>query len=191
MTTWKSSTKRKRDDHRPNADGLREKIEAMRERRARLREIQDPMNDSGQSQISLTDPDSRAMPVGGSEATVVGYTILAQGNVQVSVDAKYKLIVDHDVTNEVIDFGLLSQMAQGAKEALAIEEIDLVADMGYREACCALRRPTGERMPGRRHPTSHPKGQHLCQPPAGACSPNRTSPATPSTTVTCALPAKP
>jgi len=41
------------------------------------------------------------VPVGGGEATLVGY------NVQLSVDAKHKLIVDHKVTNEVTDFGLL------------------------------------------------------------------------------------
>jgi transposase len=110
---------------KPNADQLREKIEAMKRRQAELREIEQQMKDSGQSQISLTDPDSRAMPVGGGEATLVAY------NVQLSVDAKHKLIVDHEVTNDVTDLGLLSQMAKRAKEALGADEIDALADMGY------------------------------------------------------------
>ena len=114
-----------KDVHKPSAEELREKIEAMKGRRARLREMQDQLKESGQSQISLTDPDSRAMPVGGGEATLVGF------NVQLSVDAKHKLIVDHDVTHEVTDLGLLSRMAKSAKEALGVDAIDVVADRGY------------------------------------------------------------
>ncbi len=110
---------------KPNADQLRQKIEAMKRRQAQLRAIQEKLNESGQSQISLTDPDSRSMPVGGGEATVVGY------NVQLSVDAKHKLIADHQVTNNVTDFGLLSQVARAAKGALAVDKMDVVADMGY------------------------------------------------------------
>ena len=110
---------------KPNAEQLWEKIEAMKRRQAQLRERQQQMKDSGQSQISLTDPDSRAMPVGGGEATLVGY------NVQLSVDAKHKLIVDHEVTNDVTDLGLLSHMAKSAKQALGVDAIDVVADRGY------------------------------------------------------------
>jgi len=114
-----------KDVHKPSAEELREKIEAMKGRRARLREMQDQLKESGQSQISLTDPDSRAMPIGGGQATLVGY------DVQLSVDAKHKLIVDHDVTHEVTDLGLLSRMAKSAKQALGVDEIDVVADRGY------------------------------------------------------------
>jgi len=110
---------------KPNAEQLREKIEAMQQRQSELRKVEEQMKERGQSQISLTDPDSRAMPVGGGEATLVGY------NVQLSVDAKHKLIVDHEVTNDVTDFGLLGQMAQRAKQALGVDEMDVVADMGY------------------------------------------------------------
>jgi len=109
----------------PNADQLREKIEAMKRRQAELRQLEEQMKQSGQSQISLTDPDSRSMPVGGGEATVVGY------NVQLSVDSKYKLIVDHEVTTDVTDLGLLSRMAERAKRALGVAEMDVVADKGY------------------------------------------------------------
>jgi len=110
---------------KPNADQLREKIEAMKRRQAELREKQQQMKDSGRSQISLTDPDSRSMPVGGGEASLVGY------NVQLSVDAKHKLILHHAVTNAVTDFGLLSGMAKSSRHALAVEHLDVVTDMGY------------------------------------------------------------
>jgi len=110
---------------KPNADQLREKIEAMKRRQAELRQLEEQMKQSGQSQISLTDPDSRSMPVGGGEATVVGY------NVQLSVDSKYKLIVDHEVTTDVTDLGLLSRMAGRAKRALGVDQMDVIADKGY------------------------------------------------------------
>jgi transposase len=110
---------------KPNADQLREKIEAMKRRQAERRQLEEQMRQSGQSQISLTDPDSRSMPIGGGEATVVGY------NVQLSVDSKYKLIVDHEVTTDVTDLGLLSRMAERAKRALGVAEMDVVADKGY------------------------------------------------------------
>lgn len=110
---------------KPNAEQLREKIEAMKRRQAELRQLEEQMKESGESQISLTDPDSRSMPVGGGEATVVGY------NVQLSVDSKYKLIVDHEVTSDVTDLGLLNRMAGRAKQALGVAEMDVIADKGY------------------------------------------------------------
>jgi hypothetical protein len=54
---------------------------------------------TGEDQISLTDPDSRAMAA--HTRVAVGY------NVQVAVDAKHKLIVEQEVTNQVVDMGLL------------------------------------------------------------------------------------
>jgi hypothetical protein len=52
-------------------------------------------------------------------------------NVQVAVDTKHKLIVEQQVTNQVIDMGLLTQTAEPAKEVLGVETIDVVADKGY------------------------------------------------------------
>ena len=52
---------------------------------------------TGENQISLTDPDSRAMAA--HTRVAVGY------NVQVAVDAKHKLIVEQQVTNQVVDHG--------------------------------------------------------------------------------------
>jgi len=52
-------------------------------------------------------------------------------NVQIAVDNKYKLIVDHEVTNEVTDQDQLATRAKCAKETLATEQIEAVADMGY------------------------------------------------------------
>jgi len=47
------------------------------------------------------------------------------------VDEKHKLIADHEVTNDVNDLGLLSRMARQTKETLGVEELEVLADMGY------------------------------------------------------------
>ena len=52
-------------------------------------------------------------------------------NVQLAYDNKYKLIVDHEVTNAVTDLDQLATMAQRAQETLATAPLEAVADMGY------------------------------------------------------------
>ena len=52
-------------------------------------------------------------------------------NVQIAVDAKHKLIVEQQVTNQVVDMGLLTETAAAAKEVLGVEQIAAVADKGY------------------------------------------------------------
>jgi transposase len=107
----------------PTAEQLKEKIEQLRQRKENYEQIQQQLNESGQSQISLTDPDSRAMKV--SQGTDVCY------NVQTVVDAKHKLIVEHEVTNEPTDQAQLSKMAVRAKQTLGVEQLEAVADCGY------------------------------------------------------------
>jgi len=104
-------------------EDLAEKIEAIRTVRDRHRSLLADLERTGESQISLTDPDSRAMA--GHTKVGVGY------NVQVAVDAKHKLIVEQAVTNQVIDLGLLTQTAEPARAILDVEHIDVVADRGY------------------------------------------------------------
>jgi len=113
------------DEHKPSAEELKQKIQRLKERMMEYKGLKKKMEDSGESQISLTDPDSRSMPLAGGPRTQVAY------NVQISVDEKHKLIVDHEVTNEVTDRNLLNQMATQAKEALGVDEIEVLADMGY------------------------------------------------------------
>jgi transposase len=113
------------DEHKPSVGELKEKIQRLKERMEKYKGLKKKMEDSGETQISLTDPDSRSMPLAGGPRTQVAY------NVQISVDEKHKLIVDHEVTNDVTDRNLLSQMAIRAKEALGVDEIDVLADMGY------------------------------------------------------------
>jgi transposase len=102
---------------------LAEKIAAIRQRRTRCKDMLEQLERTGQDQISLTDPDSRAMAA--HTRVAVGY------NAQIAVDVKHKLIVEQQVTNQVVDMGLLTQTAEPAKEVLGVETIDVVADRGY------------------------------------------------------------
>jgi transposase len=102
---------------------LAEKIAALSEKRGRYQAMLAQLERTGEDQISLTDPDSRAMAA--HTKVAVGY------NIQVAVDAKNKLIVEQAVTNQVVDMGLLTQTAEPAREILDVETIDVVADRGY------------------------------------------------------------
>ena len=68
------------------------------------------------------------MPAGKGHGTDVAY------NVQVTVDSKHKLILDHEVTNDPTDRVHLATMAQRAKDLLGVKRLDAVADMGYYDA---------------------------------------------------------
>jgi transposase len=113
------------DNEKPTAEDLEEKIEWLRGRKKEYAELQERMDQSGESQVSLTDPDARSMVLGSNRGTEVAY------NVQISVDAKHKLILDHEVTNAGNDKNQLSSMAIRAKEALGVQSLDVVADQGY------------------------------------------------------------
>ena len=90
-----------------------------------LRAIERRMEMTGETQVSLTDPDCRAMATTSKQPRVVGY------NVQTVVETKHHLIVAHEVTNHGYDRDALSMMARAAKDAMASETIEAVADKGY------------------------------------------------------------
>jgi transposase len=109
--------------HGARVKNLADKIAALRSKRDRYGAMLASLEQGGEDQISLTDPDSRAMAA--HTRVAVGY------NVQVAVDAKNKMIVEQAVTNQVVDMGLLKQTAEPAREILGVETIDVVADRGY------------------------------------------------------------
>jgi transposase/IS5 family transposase len=102
---------------------LAAKIEALNKKRGQYDAMLRRLERTGDDQISLTDPDSRAMAA--HTRVAVGY------NVQIAVDAKHKLIVDAEVTNQVVDMGLLQATAEPARKILEVDRIDIVADAGY------------------------------------------------------------
>lgn len=81
--------------HRADAEEMKTKIGYLKDRKDKYQELLKGLRESGCTQISLTDPDSRAMV--NNQRVEVCY------NIQSTVDAKHKLILDHEVTNEVKD----------------------------------------------------------------------------------------
>jgi transposase len=111
------------DERKPTKEELTEKIEELRRRKQDYEAKEKELEESGEKQMSLTDPDSRLMKT--KEGQNVCY------NLQMAVDSKHKLIIAHEVTNECNDQQQLLSMARKAKEVLGVEEIEVVADKGY------------------------------------------------------------
>lgn len=108
-----------------NAEGLslKEKIELLKERKAQYEALSEELEKNGETQISLTDPDSRLMP--GNNRFEISY------NVQSTTEAKNKLIIDYKVTNSVSDREQLAVMARRAQRIVKNKDIEILADTGY------------------------------------------------------------
>ena len=119
---WDTADAAEAERQKPTAEGLPEKLRHLRERKGRFEGLRREMEGTGQSQVSLTDPDSRSMPK--RPKVAVGYTV------QVAVDAQHQLFGVPDVTNAVTDVDQLSGIALQAKEAFGVDQRTVVADMG-------------------------------------------------------------
>jgi transposase len=108
---------------RLSVEELKSKIAQLKERKRELENLAQHLEKSGATQVSLTDPDSRAMCMG--RGSTIGY------NVQAAVDAKHSLIVDTHITNTTSDLGALGIMAIKAQENLEAKNLSVVADKGY------------------------------------------------------------
>jgi hypothetical protein len=101
------------------------KLAHYKKEAANLRVVERRMDSTGETQVSLTDPDARAMATTSKQPRVVGY------NVQSAVETKHHLIVAHEVTNHGYDRDALVMMAHAARDAMAGETIEAIADKGY------------------------------------------------------------
>ena len=104
---------------------LKEKIAGLRQQLRALKVMEQTVQDAPDQQVSLTDPDARAMATSGKGTGIVGY------NVQTAVDAEHHLIVAHEVTNQGYDRHQLAPMAVKARQATGCEQITALADRGY------------------------------------------------------------
>ena len=99
------------------------KVSALMAKRSRAQSDLDRLAASGETQLSLTDPDARLLVKSGQG--VAGY------NVQAVIDDKHKLIVASEVVNDSSDVKQLHAMAKAAKEALDADALQVLADEGY------------------------------------------------------------
>lgn len=106
-------------------DRLKARLASLRRQVRELKVMEVEVAAAPDQQISLTDPDARAMATNGKGTGLVGY------NVQAVVDADHHLIVAHEVTNQGHDRAQLVNMARQAKAAMAAEDLKVLADRGY------------------------------------------------------------
>lgn len=99
------------------------KLAERQEKKQKYIRIQKDLKESGNEQISITDPDSRSVVLHRNIINV-GY------NIQASSDSKHKLLVEFD-TGDVNDTHALAPMALSTKELLKVESLNVLADKGY------------------------------------------------------------
>jgi transposase len=112
-----------KSDQEEEIKALNAKITERKEKQDYYKSISNKLEDSGEEQISVTDPDSRAVVLLRNIVNV-GY------NIQSSSDAKHKLLVEYD-TGSVNDTHALAPMAIQTKELLQVEHLTVLADKGY------------------------------------------------------------
>ena len=101
------------------------KLEHLQKEAVRYRSIEQRMDETGETQISLSDPDARSMATTARMPRIVGY------NVQTAVEADHHLIVAHEVTMLGFDRDALSMMAVAARDEMTTDQLTAIADKGY------------------------------------------------------------
>lgn len=119
------------EDEKEESDRLtKEEVEAKlreaRERLERYESYQKLMEETGMSQLSLTDADAKLMK--NKNGFSVSY------NVQTVVDSETHLIRDFNMTNQVTDHGLLNETMEGIRLETEGEIVEVTADKGYEDA---------------------------------------------------------
>ena len=102
---------------------LEAKLKEAQERLERYEKYQKQLEETGASQLSVTDGDSRLMK------TKNGFAVAY--NPQTLVNSETHLIRDFQMTNHVTDHGLLESTMSDVKAENPEEIIELVADRGY------------------------------------------------------------
>ncbi len=107
----------------PQRQELEQKIATQQKRRKEYKSIEKELQQSGETQISKTDPDAKSVVLHRNVVNV-GY------NVQAGCDSKHKLFVNND-TGRVNDTHALAEMALDAKALLEVEKMNTLTDKGY------------------------------------------------------------
>ncbi|WP_234686153.1 IS1182 family transposase [Bradyrhizobium monzae] len=123
VTEAGDTSKDRTDGGGGDGEDLGAKVAALMARRSRAQADLKRLEETGETQLSLTDPDARLLVK--SAQGVAGY------NVQLAVDDKHKLIVASEVVNDSSDVNQLHAMARATKEALDAQALQVLADEGY------------------------------------------------------------
>jgi transposase len=102
---------------------LEHKLEVCKERKELYEGYRRQLEQSGEKQISLTDPDAKLMKA--NEGFCVGY------NTQVAVDAESHMIAGFQMTNNPTDHGQITNVAGDVKKEYGVDILETTADKGY------------------------------------------------------------
>lgn len=111
------------EERKLSKDELQHKLDVCKERKERYEKYRNTLEESGEKQLSLTDPDARLMK--SNEGFCVGY------NVQTAVDAGSHMIAGFQITNSPTDHGQLTSVAAEVKKDYDVERLETTADKGY------------------------------------------------------------
>jgi len=111
-----------------SADGdqkeiLKEKITKQKTHQSKYKKIEKTLEESGEKQLSTSDPESRQIMIRGV-ISEIAY------NIQSTVDAKNKIPIDYEVTNEN-DANAMGNMVKRAKTILRNNDFSALFDKGY------------------------------------------------------------
>jgi transposase len=106
-----------------NRKQIEDEINKQQKRKDNYKDLEKQLKESGEAQISISDPESRQIMLR-NNITEVAY------NVQTTVDAKNNIPIDYKVTNEN-DSKAMGNMVQRAKSILRINEFTVLYDKGF------------------------------------------------------------
>jgi len=106
-----------------NKQQIEDEIKKQQERKGQYKEIEKQLKESGEAQVSTSDPESRQIVVR-NNITEVAY------NVQTTIDEKNNIPIDYKVTNQN-DSKAMGNMVQRAKSILRTNEFTALYDKGY------------------------------------------------------------
>ncbi len=114
-----------------NADGdkkkvIQDKIDKHNEQKKRYLDIETQIQETGEKQVSTSDPESRHLIIRGM-ITEVAY------NIQSTVDGKHNLPINYDTTN-VNDSNAMAKMVEQAIDIVGNNSFDALFDKGYHNA---------------------------------------------------------
>jgi len=106
-----------------NRQQIEDEIKKHQERKNNYKNIEKQLKESGENQISISDPESRQIMIR-NNITEVAY------NVQTTVDSKHNIPIDYKVTNQN-DSKAMGDMVRRTKSILGTNEFTVLYDKGF------------------------------------------------------------
>jgi len=106
-----------------NRQKIEDEINKQQKRKDNYRNLEQQLKESGEPQISISDPESRQIMLR-NNITEVAY------NVQTTVDSKNNIPIDYKVTNQN-DSKAMGNMVQRAKSILRTNDFTVLYDKGF------------------------------------------------------------